>query len=147
MEPGRQLDITGHFNLMCRFTEFLVGLEDMEDLRRHFGICEAFIASLKETYPGMSLQGVDELSQFTRRFMESVYPSYEGWSGHMGFPVTVGGDFPNREYVESGRKGSSWDRNTEYGKKRWELVELLIEKSTAIIKNEPKGEYEKLWEI
>ena len=79
--------------------------------------------------------------------MDSVYPEYEGWSGDYHLPVTAGGSSHVIEYITAGRNKTSWDKDTEYGKKRWELVELLIEKSTAIIKNEPKGEYEKLWEI
>ena len=147
MKPGRQLDITGRFNLMCRFNEFLVNLENREDIREHYGICDAFVTSLQESYPGMPINGVYELSEFIQRFMDSVYPEYEGWSGGNHFPVTAGGPRPLDEYTIAGREGRSWDRRTKYGRKRWELVELLIEKSAAIIKNEPKGEYEKLWEI
>ena len=147
MEPGRQLDITGRFNLMCTFMNFLQDLESMEDLREHYGICDAIIDSLRKKYPGMSVAGIVELAGYINGFMQSVYPEYEGFSGNIVFPVTAGGTSPNEEYLVAGRKGESWDRDTEYGRKRWELVELLIGKATAIIDNGPKGEHEKLWEI
>ena len=148
MEPGRQLDITGHLNLMCRFKDFLVDLENREDLREQYGICDAFWEYLEEIYPGMSEDGIEELWNFSYRFMKSVYPEYEGWSGSNHFPVTtLAGHYPSQEFMVAGDNAQSWDKSTEYGRKRWELVELLVEKSTAIINNEPKGEYEKLWEI
>ena len=52
----------------------------------------------------------------------------EGWPKHSGvmeFPISVGKISPWREYTRCNNK---WNRKTEYGRLRWELLEWLINK-------------------
>ena len=52
----------------------------------------------------------------------------EGWPKHSGvteFPISIGRISPCKEYTRCDNK---WDRRTEYGRLRWELLEWLINK-------------------
>lgn len=52
----------------------------------------------------------------------------EDWPKHSGvreFPISVGRISPWGEYTRCDNK---WDRRTQYGRLRWELLEWLIEK-------------------
>ena len=67
-------------------------------------------------------------NHFTVRDSYTIYELMKDWPKHSGnneFPITVRGINPMKEYLDYYDK---WDRKTEYGRLRWELLEWLIEK-------------------
>ena len=65
---------------------------------------------------------------FTVHDSYTIYELMKDWPKHSGnneFPITVRGINPMKEYIDYYDK---WDRKTEYGRLRWELLEWLIEK-------------------
>ena len=65
---------------------------------------------------------------FTVWDSHTIYELMREWPKHSGnneFPITVRGISPMKEYLGCYDK---WDRKTEYGRLRWELLEWLIEK-------------------
>ena len=65
---------------------------------------------------------------FTVWDSHTIYELMREWPKHSGnneFPITVRGINPMKEYLGCYDK---WDRKTEYGRLRWELLEWLINK-------------------
>ena len=65
---------------------------------------------------------------FTVRDSHTIQELMKEWPKHSGnneFPITVRGINPMKEYMGCYDK---WDRKTEYGQLRWELLEWLINK-------------------
>ena len=65
---------------------------------------------------------------FTVWDSHTIYELMKDWPKHSGvteFPICVYGVDPMKEYMGCYDK---WDRKTEYGRLRWELLEWLIEK-------------------
>lgn len=65
------------------------------------------------------------------RYMSHLMQQWPGRSGYAKFPVPANiTDTSHKaayhKYMESNTK-QMWDRNTEYGQLRWELLEWLIE--------------------
>jgi len=53
--------------------------------------------------------------------------NWSGFSGNIRFPVPApeGGD-PIDAYCTADMEGTMWDKSTEYGRNRWELLNYLI---------------------
>lgn len=84
--------------------------------------------------------GVDWLSKEWEQvasWMHRAYPKWPKYSGNVTFPVPGGAniyDF-HREHQPI---GSMWDRNTEYGRLRLELLDFLIEQLESEIEQANK---------
>lgn len=71
------------------------------------------------------------LTNLERGYLLHLMKQWPGSSGHVDFPVPASRtDISTRaakfKYVKSNTK-QMWDRNTEHGQLRWELLEWLIE--------------------
>lgn len=81
-------------------------------------------------YHGIYTQ-VNGITHLERGYMLYLMRQWPERSGHIDWPVPASQADKSPEaayhkYMESNTK-QMWDRNTEYGKLRWELLEWLIE--------------------
>ena len=97
----------------------LKAIKSNEEYRYHStGICNAvrhYLEGRSDNY-------------FTVWDSNTIYELMREWPKHSGnneFPITVRGINPMKEYMGCYDK---WDRKTEYGQLRWELLEWLINK-------------------
>lgn len=58
------------------------------------------------------------------RILEELFPTWPLYSGNQTFPVPHPEQEPERAYLDT--DGSIWDKNTEYGRNRWSLLEHCI---------------------
>ena len=74
---------------------------------------------------------VSGITPLSRGYMLYLMQQWPGHSGGINFPVPANRtdtspEAAHHKYMESNTK-QLWDRNTEYGQLRWELLEWLIE--------------------
>lgn len=58
--------------------------------------------------------------------MEELFQSWDMYSGNKTFPVPLGDVDPGEAYMYLGKE--YWDRETEYGRNRWALLDHCINK-------------------
>lgn len=80
---------------------------------------------------GICTQLSEPLTVLERGCLFHLMQLWPGSSGHANFPVPANRTDTSskaayHKYVESNTK-QMWDRDTEYGQLRWELLEWLIE--------------------
>ena len=80
---------------------------------------------------GICTQLSEHLTVLERGYMLHLMQLWPGSSGNIDFPVPANRTDTSPEaalikYMESNTK-QMWDRNTEHGQLRWELLEWLIE--------------------
>ena len=97
----------------------LKAIHRSKELRRNtIGICGAVKWYFAE----------DGKTIFTIRDQDVLQRLMKDWPKHSGvmeFPISVGKISPWKKYVQCDNK---WNRKTEYGRLRWELLEWLINK-------------------
>lgn len=85
----------------------------------------------KPYYIGICTQISRHLTILESRYMLHLMQQWPGSSGHIDYPVPASRTDTSPKaaqvkYVKSNTK-QMWDRDTEYGQLRWELLEWLIE--------------------
>lgn len=90
------------------------------------GICCALYSRYHEFCFHMSLS--DEMDEPTRRtdldsFLEPYFRRWPKFSGNIEYPVPHPELNPYTAYNEA---RNLWDRDTEYGRNRWDLLEFII---------------------
>lgn len=93
--------------------ELLMILEELHEADKEdiFGICD-YVES----------ESVLITDEYVEAKLRDLFRSWPHYSGSIVFPIPGGGD----AYEEAYHNGKSWDRDTEYGALRWNLLEHCI---------------------
>lgn len=83
-----------------------------------FGICHNVIIGV-----GFSFHTETEAVKLVSR-LAVLWPKF---TGNYQFPV------PGGSYIQAQQSRTLWDKSTQYGKNRWELLDFLIEQVQAMI--------------
>lgn len=86
------------------------------------------LIDLQETGPKDPTLGICQVSTFeTRPYFKEIWEKWPKYSGTILFPVP---EFEGQDSKEAGNSFYKhyllWDKNTEYGRNRWELLEWMI---------------------
>jgi hypothetical protein len=92
----------------------------------------ALLLDIKVDGPMYSSNGIcDQLTKtlpfpygIILRVLEPCFYSWPLYSGDQTFPVPHPTKSPENAYLDT--KGNLWDKNTEYGRNRWSLLEHCI---------------------
>ena len=66
--------------------------------------------------------------QYIEKWWDTSAAAFRAWplfSGDYNYPITTG-DQQDWEFDEAQARSTMWDRSTEYGRLRWELLDHLI---------------------
>lgn len=61
------------------------------------------------------------------RELVRVFRRWDHWSGSYEYPVPAPSGCHTGEFYEARQKGRLWDRTTEYGQLRWQLLDFCIQ--------------------
>lgn len=109
-------------NKKALFLETLKAIKEFGPKRQHAGICanSDLYRTDKENL------GWYECYKFVRDY-SSDWSSYSGVAGYP-IPSTLAGMCPEECFNEHVLEYNLWDKETEYGRLRWELLDYLIER-------------------
>ena len=83
---------------------------------------------------------VDAYTEYVEPELEALMASWPKYSGDRGFPVPhtpeCGYASPRSAYYVARNARTLWDRSTEYGQLRWELLEYLDATLTSELEKE-----------
>lgn len=96
-----------------------------EKPRECAGICQNFYYRYKEDWGrgGMEEEGIKISFGEAIDFLDGYFKRWPKFSGDIEYPVPHPERRPREAYDKSLRM---WERDTEYGKNRWELLEFII---------------------
>lgn len=91
-----------------------------EEINAHTGIChQDRIVTLKHS---------QRLGGAAEDLLQELLEGWPKFSGDESYPINSDkNEYPKVEYINASLSVTLWDKNTEYGKLRWELLEYLIE--------------------
>lgn len=106
-------------------------------------ILEEITQSL-ELYPSLSIClqaiplcetkfGISESCQMAN-WIESKFSSWEHFSGSFAYPVpsNIPNQSPREAYFLAKGSGKMWDKTTEYGRLRYQLLDYLIQEASKL---------------
>jgi hypothetical protein len=144
--------------ILTRTTLTVLKLVDLKPRYQRRGICNSVVDVVRDQYQHrpffaevdweVDIFGMDgwEYIALRQAVLEEVYAQIEHWphkSGYVGYPIKSPNPAwtPHGAFVDALDNDTMWDKSTEYGQLRWDLLAYLI---TEFTKTLPAGNKDSL---
>lgn len=113
-----------------RLLDALLLVKYSGDLRLWSGICgnvDGMIVGILSFEPYSYYNDINHIRANAAGILKHLFRKWKHFSGNVNYPISVNGGKAVSQYYRADAARTQWTKYSAYGRKRWELLDFLIE--------------------